>query len=390
MEGKRFFVVVGTRPNFVKAAPLMKELKENSKINPVLVHTGQHYDYEMSASFFKELDLPKPDIYLGIGSGTHSEQTGKIMIEFEKVCLREQPDLIIVVGDVNSTIACSIAASKLLIPVAHVESGLRSFDRTMPEEINRILTDQISDYLFTTCKDANENLIREGISQNKIFYVGNIMVDTLLSHLPKIYNSNILEMLGLKRNESMKKYAVLTLHRPANVDNSSILRGMLDALNSLSKKVVVIFPAHPRTIQMIQNFEMNEIINYRNKIASYDFEKEKKVIFAIPPLGYHDFLCLMSKAALVLTDSGGIQEETTVLGIPCLTLRNNTERPVTVKEGTNVIVGNNPKKILKTALNVLKDVIREKKAPKYWDGKTAYRIVKILDRNFKEMPKGKK
>lgn len=382
MEGKKVFIVVGARPNFVKAAPLWKKLKENSKFNPFLVHTGQHYEYEMSTSFFKELDLPKPDIYLGIGSGTHSEQTGKIMIEFEKVCLRDQPDLVIVVGDVNSTIASSIAASKLLIPVAHVEAGLRSFDRTMPEEINRILTDQISDYLFTTCEDANQNLIKEGIPQNKIFYVGNIMVDTLLSHLPKINKSNILEILRLRKNKSVKKYAVVTLHRPSNVDNSMILRGILDVLNNLSKEISIIFPAHPRTIKMIQNFEMNGIINYMKTITSYNFEKTNTKLLAIPPLGYHDFLCLMSKAALVLTDSGGIQEETTVLGIPCLTLRDNTERPVTAREGTNIIVGSSPDKILKTALDVLKKGMSQKKIPKYWDGNTAERIVKILARNF--------
>jgi UDP-N-acetylglucosamine 2-epimerase (non-hydrolysing) len=390
VEGKKVFIVVGARPNFVKAAPLVKELKENSKLNPVLVHTGQHYDYEMSASFLKELDLSKPDVYLGIGSGTHAEQTGKIMIEFEKVCLRENPDLVIVVGDVNSTIACSIAASKLLIPVAHVEAGLRSFDRTMPEEINRILTDQISDYLFTTCEDANQNLIKEGVPQDKIFHVGNIMVDTLLNRLPKIHNSNILETLGLRKNKSIKKYTVLTLHRPSNVDNYIILKGILDVLNNLSKEISIIFPAHPRTIKMIQSLGLSEMINYMNKITLYNFEKTSQKILAIPPLGYHDFLCLMSKAALVLTDSGGIQEETTVLGIPCLTLRSNTERPVTVREGTNIIVGNSPDKILKTALHVLRNGIRQKKIPKYWDGRTAGRIVKILVRNFKELQKEKK
>jgi len=371
--------IVGARPNFMKIAPLMEEMSKYPQyFDQLLLHTGQHYDDEMSKSFFDDLRLTKPDVYLGVGSGTHSEQTGKIMIEFERVCLQEKPDLVIVVGDVNSTIACAIVAAKLCIPIAHIEAGLRSFDRTMPEEINRVLTDQISDYLFTTCEDANQNLIKEGITENKIFFVGNVMIDTLLSHIEIAKNSNILEKLGLRKNNKIKKYAVVTLHRPSNVDNPKILMGILNALNELAKEIPLIFPAHPRTIKQIRNFKHQEMVNHEENFLSEGLNNTNRNVLTIPPLGYLDFLCLMSNAAIVLTDSGGIQEETTVLGIPCLTLRNNTERPITVKEGTNIVVGNNPDNIINTALSVLKNQNSRKKIPKYWDGKAAERIVKIL------------
>ncbi|MEE9361263.1 MAG: UDP-N-acetylglucosamine 2-epimerase (non-hydrolyzing) [Cellulophaga sp.] len=371
--------IVGTRPNFMKIASLMKQIKKNPNFELILLHTGQHYDKNMSKVFFHDLALPEPEIYLGVGSGTHSEQTGKIMIEFEKVCLKEKPDLVIVVGDVNSTIACALVAVKLCIPVAHVEAGLRSFDRTMPEEINRILTDQISEYLFTTCKDANQNLVKEGIAKSKIFFVGNLMIDTLLSHLKKSEKSNIIDKLGLKENNNIKKFALLTLHRPSNVDNPDVLEGILNALINISELIPIIFPAHPRTIKQINKFKLNEMINYIMNISQDELIEANRKIFAMPPLGYLDFLCLMSKAALVLTDSGGIQEETTILGIPCLTLRNNTERPITVKVGTNILVGNEPDKIYETALYVLENAIARKKFPKYWDGKAAQRICKILN-----------
>ncbi|HEB36036.1 MAG TPA: UDP-N-acetylglucosamine 2-epimerase (non-hydrolyzing) [Candidatus Aminicenantes bacterium] len=370
-------IVVGARPNFMKIAPIVDVIKNYNKtkdegqpaIDYLLIHTGQHYDYEMSKSFFNDLRVPEPDIYLRVGSGTQAEQTGKIMIKFEKVCFREKPDLVIVVGDINSTIAGSLAAVKLNIPLAHIEAGLRSFDRTMPEEINRILTDQISDYLFTTCEDANMNLRREGIPENKIFFVGNVMIDTLLSQIEIAKNSNIMEKLGLKKNNNVKKYAVLTLHRPSNVDNLVVLKGIFDILNNISQIVPIIFPAHPRTIKQIKKFKLEEMIS---------LDKANQNILAIPPLGYLDFLCLMSNAVLVLTDSGGIQEETTILGIPCLTLRNNTERPITVKEGTNILVGNNPDKIIKVIHSVLKNGIPIKKAPRHWDGKASERIFKVL------------
>jgi len=379
---KKIMHVVGTRPNFMKVAPLIREISRYpQKFDQLFVHTGQHYGYEMSKSFFNDLRLPRPDIYLGIGSGTHAEQTGKIMIEFEKICFKEKPDLIIVVGDVNSTIACALVATKLCIPVAHVEAGLRSFDRTMPEEVNRILTDQISDYLFTTCEDANQNLIKEGISEQNIFFVGNVMIDTLLDNIEIAKSSIILEKLELRKNNSIKKYAVVTLHRPSNVDNREILNGILNVLNELAKEISIIFPAHPRTIKQMQSFKLVKLANYKENVFSNDLNKKTQNMLTISPLSYLDFLCLMSSATIVLTDSGGIQEETTILGIPCLTLRNNTERPITVKEGTNILVGNNSDKIMSIALSVLKNENSKKKIPKYWDGKSAERIVKILIKN---------
>jgi UDP-N-acetylglucosamine 2-epimerase (non-hydrolysing) len=350
----------------MKIAPVSEELSKK-RIGHKILHTGQHYDDEMSRVFFQELDIPEPDIYLGVGSGTHAEQTGKIMIEFEKICLEEKPDLVVVVGDVNSTVACALVASKLLIPVAHIEAGLRSFDRTMPEEINRILTDQISDFLFTTCEDANVNLKREGIPGDKIHFVGNVMIDTLLRFIQVSSKSDILERLSLEEDNKIKKYAVLTLHRPSNVDDAETLRGIFRALERLSVEIPIVFPAHPRTIKKIEE----------NDIGESTAETESGIM-VMKPLGYLDFLRLMSKAALVLTDSGGIQEETTVLGIPCLTLRHNTERPITVKEGTNTIVGNDPDKIIQAGLEVLEKGTQKKRSPKYWDGKAAERIVEIL------------
>jgi UDP-N-acetylglucosamine 2-epimerase (non-hydrolysing) len=380
----KIILVVGARPNFMKIAPAVKAIQKYNKsqesrkrmISYQLIHTGQHYDNEMSDAFFKDLNLPSPDIYLGVGSGTHAEQTGKIMIEFEKVCLREKPDLVVVVGDVNSTVACALTAVKISIQVAHVEAGLRSYDRTMPEEINRILTDQISDYLFTTCEDANQNLKREGVPNEKIFFVGNVMIDTLLAHVELAKKSQILEELRLRENGRLKKYAVLTLHRPSNVDDQSILEGILRALKKISERIPVIFPAHPRTVSRIKNFKLNGMVVFKSD-SSFNNSPDNKIMLT-PPLGYLDFLCLMSNATLVLTDSGGIQEETTILGVPCLTLRNNTERPITLREGTNIVVGNTPNKIVRTAFHILKNGIPQKKIPKYWDGKAAERIVKIL------------
>lgn len=355
-------LVAGARPNFMKIAPISRELQKEG-IGHTLVHTGQHYDEKMSKAFFDDLLLPKPDVYLGVGSGTHAEQTGKIMIEFEKVCFQSKPDLLVVVGDVNSTVACALVASKLGIPVAHVEAGLRSFDRSMPEEINRILTDQIADYLFTSCEDANVNLRAEGIPASKIYFVGNVMIDTLKRFIGIAARSKILDSLKLRSNGTVAKYAVLTLHRPSNVDDGDKLKGIFSALEGLAKKVPTIFPAHPRTVERIKEFSLNDVLTD---------------IQAIPPLGYIDFLNLMSNASVVLTDSGGIQEETTVLGIPCITLRDNTERPVTVREGTNIVVGNDPKRILGTAFSVLEDGSSGNKIPRYWDGRAAGRIVKIL------------
>jgi UDP-N-acetylglucosamine 2-epimerase (non-hydrolysing) len=302
-----------------------------------------------------------------VGSGTHAEQTGKIMIEFEKICLEEKPDLVVVVGDVNSTVACALVATKLQISVAHIEAGLRSFDRTMPEEINRLLTDQIADFLFTTCEDANVNLRKEGIPEEKIHFVGNVMIDTLLRFIEVSSKSDILRRLSLEENSDIKKYAVLTLHRPSNVDDAETLGGIFRALKRLSQEIPIIFPAHPRTIKQMEE----------NGIGGSTAETGSKIM-VMKPLGYLDFLRLMSKATLVLTDSGGIQEETTVLGIPCLTLRKNTERPITVKEGTNTIVGNDPDKIIQAGLEILAKGSQRKRSPQYWDGRAAARIVEIL------------
>ena len=361
----KVILVCGARPNFIKIAPLLQAItKHNTNaggkpIHPVLVHTGQHYDYDMSQIFFQNLNLPQPDIYLGVGSWSHAEQTGKIMTEFERICLEQKPDLIIVFGDVNSTLACTLAAAKICIPIAHIEAGLRSFDRSMPEEINRVVTDQLSRYLFTTCRDADRNLAKEGILEDRIFFVGNTMIDCLLDCKKRARKSTILDKLGLRKNGCMKKYALVTLHRPSNVDDPETLGGILGALKKLSKEIPLVFPAHPRTARRMETFGLNDVPT-------------------IQPMGYFDFLSLMANASIVLTDSGGIQEETTVLGIPCLTLRYNTERPITIIEGTNLLVGNNPEKIINAANYILMNRNPQKNIPEYWDGKATKRIVRVL------------
>jgi UDP-N-acetylglucosamine 2-epimerase (non-hydrolysing) len=377
----KIVLVAGARPNFVKIAPVSMELRKRG-IGHTLVHTGQHYDKTLSKAFFQDLRLPRPDISLGIGSGTHAEQTGKIMIGFERVCFQVKPDLAIVVGDVNSTVACALAAAKLCIPVAHIEAGLRSHDRSMPEEINRILTDHISDYLFTTCKEAGRNLRREGIKASKIFFVGNVMIDTLALFYEKTAKSSILDRLGLRDNGRISPYAVLTLHRPSNVDHENVFKGIFSALVRLSKRIPIIFPAHPRTLKRMESFLLNNMVSFYRKSTSVNLEKSNKNVWVISPLGYIDFLNLIANSSVVLTDSGGIQEETTVLGVPCLTLRDNTERPITVREGTNKVIGSDPEKILSESLNVLENDRLKKKIPELWDGKAAYRIVRILERKF--------
>lgn len=354
--------VVGTRPNFIKIAPLINEMKKHSEIKHILVHTGQHYDKEMSKFFFDDLEIPKPDINLGIGSASDIAQTAKIMLEFEKVALKEKPDLVIVVGDVNSTLAAALAALKCNVKVAHVESGLRSFDRTMPEELNRILTDHISDFLFTTEESANKNLASEGIDKSKVFFVGNVMIDSLLSHKDKSKKSKILSKLNIKR----KEYAVLTLHRPSNVDNKKSLEHIIGILNKIQQKIRIVFPVHPRTLKNITKFRLGKKL------------KNQKNIIITEPLGYLDFLALMSNSRFVLTDSGGIQEETTVLGIPCITMRNNTERPITVEQGTNVLVSTDRYKIIGASNKLLKRINFKAKIPPFWDGKAAKRIVDVI------------
>lgn len=362
MNKLKIILIAGARPNFMKIAPIYDEIKKHQGFNPIIVHTGQHYDENMSKIFFDQLSIPKPDINLGVGSASHARQTAEIMIRFEDVLLKEKPGLVMVVGDVNSTIACSLVAAKMHIPVAHIEAGLRSHNWNMPEEINRILTDRLSDYLFTTCKDANENLIKEGINKRKIYFVGNVMIDTLLKNKELAKKSKILEKLKLRKG----KYAVLTLHRPSNVDSKENLTKILETIEEIQRQIKIIYPAHPRAQKQI------------NKFSLIDQIKEMENFHIIDPLGYLDFLWLMMNAKFVLTDSGGIQEETTILDIPCLTLRRETERPITVTQGTNVVVGNNKKKIIEESLRILRGNFKHGKTPELWDGKAAVRIVKII------------
>ncbi|MCB0721609.1 MAG: UDP-N-acetylglucosamine 2-epimerase (non-hydrolyzing) [Ignavibacteriae bacterium] len=369
---KKILSVVGARPNFMKMAPVHKELqKYKSKLNHRIVHTGQHYDKAMSDIFFKELELPKPHIYLGIGSLPHSEQVAKIMVELEKVLLKEKPDLVLVYGDVNSTMAAAIVCAKLLIkngkpiPVAHIEAGLRSFDNTMPEEINRKVTDSISSYLFVTEKSGMENLMDEGVKKSNVFFVGNTMIDSLKSYMRKTEASDILNQLALSKND----YTLVTLHRPSNVDTKEGLTKILDifiSINELNKNTEIVFPVHPRTRKMMETYKLRRKFNAVPNLIITE------------PLGYLDFLSLMMNARYVLTDSGGIQEETTSLKIPCLTLRENTERPVTVDEGTNTLTGLNKNAIIKNIKKIESGKYKSGTSPKYWDGKSAQRIVSMI------------
>jgi len=369
--------VVGARPNFMKIAPIMCEMRKNEKIIPLLVHTGQHYDEQMSKLFFDDLEIPEPDINLEVGSRSQAEQTAEIMKRFEPILVKERPDYILVVGDVNSTIACALTAVKLGIKIIHVEAGLRSFDRTMPEEINRVLTDAISDFLFITERNAQENLLKEGISKDKIHFVGNVMIDTLIRNTDKARQTDIHRRLGLNPGNQILPYGVLTLHRPSNVDDSRNLESILQAVNTLSKEVPIIFPAHPRTRNNIGRFGFSHF--FENVEAGTTTQKRNsKGIRMIEPLGYLDFLHLMAESKVVLTDSGGMQEETTVLQIPCLTLRENTERPVTVSEGTNSVVGINRENIIAQGLAILRGNLKLGRIPELWDGRAAERIVKII------------
>ena len=363
MKAKVVFVG-GARPNFMKIGPILVEVGKIPRIEPVLVHTGQHYDRELSDVFFEELQIPAPDRYLGVGSSSHAKQTAQIMIEFEKILLEERPHLVVVVGDVNSTLACSITSVKLHVPVAHVEAGLRSFDRTMPEEINRIVTDSLSTILFTTCEDANLNLRKEGAREDGIHFVGNVMIDSLQRHVEVARKSDILSRLSLTE----KGYAVMTLHRPSNVDDTGTLSRIISAVVEIQQQMPVVFPVHPRTRKGL----MSETI--RSKVDS------AKGLILLEPQGYLDFLRLLLSSGLVLTDSGGIQEEATVLGIPCLTLRENTERPVTVTCGTNTIVGTDSGKILGETQKILSGRGKQGGAPPLWDGKASSRIASVIER----------
>ncbi|MDX6270539.1 MAG: hypothetical protein QOD28_1762 [Acidobacteriota bacterium] len=355
--------VVGARPNFMKVAPIVEAMRRRAtEFAPLVVHTGQHYDALMSEAFFRDLELPEPDVHLGVGSGTHAAQTAAVLERFEPVVLSEQPDWVVVVGDVNSTLACALCCAKLGVRVAHVEAGLRSRDRTMPEEINRLLTDQLSDLLLTPSPDADENLLAENIPRERIRFVGNVMIDSLYAQLERANRSRIREELGVKGID----YAVLTLHRPSNVDTCEPLTRVLDALERIGARLPVVFPAHPRTRRRLEEFGLLERV-----------EALAPRVRLVEPLGYLDFLRLYSGAKLVLTDSGGIQEETTALDIPCLTLRENTERPITITHGTNRLVGTADAATITAAAFDALDHPRESRPP-LWDGQAADRILNAL------------
>ncbi len=347
------FHIVGARPNFMKVAPVLNALRQREGVVQILIHTGQHYDINMSDVFFQELGIPAPDVNLAVGSGTHAKQTADIMIRLEPIVLERQPDLVLVYGDVNSTVATALVCAKLGVRVGHVEAGLRSFDRTMPEEINRLVTDQLADLLFTPSEDGDENLRREGIPGEKIFRVGNVMIDSLVRLLPLARET--------KTDSLPERYALVTLHRPANVDDSVTLKAILESLLEVSRDLAVIFPAHPRTRKRIADFGLNA-----------------GQLLVLDPLPYVDFLGLQSRATLVITDSGGIQEETTYLGVPCLTIRENTERPITVSMGTNVLVGRDREKLRMELSQVLGGKAKKGVVPPLWDGHTGERIVDIL------------
>ena len=362
--------IVGARPNFMKIAPLMEEYQLHSKIEPVLVHTGQHYDEKMSDLFFRQLGIPEPDINLEIGSGSHAFQTAEIMKAFEPVVLEHKPDAVLVVGDVNSTIACGLVAVKLGAKLIHVEAGLRSGDRSMPEEINRILTDSISDMLFCTEQSGVDNLLKEGIAQEKIHLVGHVMIDTLLKNLEKAKESNIMSQLKDQDCLDGSEYALLTLHRPSNVDDPVAFSRILDALEVVQNDMPILFPIHPRTRKNLAALGLQDRMESLENIHLLD------------PIGYLDFLKLNSCAKVVFTDSGGIQEETTVLKVPCITLRENTERPITAEIGSNQVVGTDPDKILTAYHNALSGKWREPQIPPLWDGKAAERIIRIVLKTF--------
>jgi UDP-N-acetylglucosamine 2-epimerase (non-hydrolysing) len=360
----KVIIVAGARPNFMKIAPIVAAMKRRQEFQTIIVHTGQHYDEAMSDAFFRDLNLPVPDVYLGVGSGSHAAQTAAVMTAFEPVALKEKPDWVVVVGDVNSTLACALVCSKLHIKVAHVEAGLRSRDRAMPEEINRLLTDQLADLLLTPSLDGDANLRAEGIDENRVRFVGNVMIDSLMTQLERARSSKILTRLALDE----ESYAVLTLHRPSNVDEQNAFVRILDALEQIAARLPIVFPIHPRTRKMIDE------LGLASRVAAI------ANLRLIDPIGYLDFLRLMSCARLVLTDSGGIQEETTVLGIPCITLRENTERPITVEMGTNTIAGTDTKKIVAAANQALDGPVDKPKhrVPELWDGHAADRILEAL------------
>jgi len=357
--------VLGARPNFMKVAPVVRALEKRGVTN-VLVHTGQHYDRSLSQAFFDDLGLPTPDIHLEVGSGSHAEQTARVMERLEPVVVDVDPDLAIVVGDVNSTLAASLVCAKLLVPVAHVEAGLRSFDRTMPEEINRVITDQVSTLLFTTSPEAHENLVREGIREDRIHFVGNPMIDSLEHHREQARASNVLERLKLTDAE----YVLCTLHRPSNVDDPEKLGEILKALNEIASHVPVVFPAHPRTMKMMRASGLESLVTTA--------EPKIGAVACLEPFGYIDFIRLMDGARAIVTDSGGIQEETTILGIPCLTFRENTERPITIEQGTNKLIGTDPAVLPGEVRRILAAPQPVPHRPPLWDGNSGERIGDVI------------
>jgi len=365
----RIINIVGARPNFVKIAPLIRAMSATPALTPILVHTGQHYDGPMSEQFFKDLDIRPPDFNLGVGSGSHAVQTAEVMRSLEPVLDGARPDLVLVVGDVNSTLAAALTAVKLHIPVAHVEAGLRSFDRSMPEEINRLLTDAIADLLFVTEESGRQNLLREGVAPKKIHFVGNVMIDALQASRPSWERSSIASGIGLDG----QPYVVVTLHRPSNVDDPRTLLDYLGALQELARHVPVVFPIHPRVRQQLLR---------QGYLAESGMPLHSKGVAYLDPLGYLDFIALISRARVVLTDSGGVQEETTVLGVPCLTLRDTTERPVTVSHGTNRVIGADPTRLVPEVMWSLDHPPARHGLPPLWDGQAAVRIVKILRETF--------
>jgi UDP-N-acetylglucosamine 2-epimerase (non-hydrolysing) len=355
----KIHLIAAARPNFMKIAPLFHELKKRDWAEPVIVHTGQHYDLNMSDIFFKNFGLPEPHIHLGVGSGTHARQTGNVMIEYEKVLLDEQPDLVVVVGDVNSTAAVTMASVKLGVKVAHLEAGLRSFDRSMPEEINRLVTDVLADYLWTPSLDGNKNLEKEGVDRKKIFFVGNIMIDSLVMARKNIEKLDVYSRFGCQRGE----YGLVTLHRPSNVDDREVLVDLCNHLVDISKKMPLIFPVHPRTMSKLEEFGIEGL-------------KDAENVHLTEPLGYNEFMNLVFNSRLIITDSGGVQEETTFLKIPCITLRPNTERPVTVTLGTNQLC--RPEALCGMVDSILKGLFKKGSVPELWDGRTAVRIADLI------------
>ena len=361
----KIVLIAGARPNFMKIAPLINELDKIRSFKNILIHTGQHYDYSMSELFFRDLGLRKPDVYLGVGSGTHAEQTARIMIALEKELIKIKPDLVIVVGDVNSTLAAAIVCSKLCIRLAHVEAGLRSFDMTMPEEVNRIVTDRLSDLLFTISADSADNLIKEGVDRKKIFFTGNVMIDTLIKLKPRAEKLNAYKNYGVER----KNYCLVTLHRPSNVDNRDNILKIIKALSEISLSLPVIFPVHPRTLNNIDEFGFRKYL-------------KKPGLIATAPVGYIENLSVMMNSRFVITDSGGIQSESTFMKIPCITLRKNTELTVTEKIGTNTVIGLDTKRLFCIVDDIMSDNYKKGRIPKYWDGNASVRISGIIKKLF--------